>query len=94
MNAHEFIKDELEIELDNPHIPIEEEITSMLDERDDAANNEPIEEVDNVQIGEVVIDKVGYKDVESALVTLNWILEHKPTYVAPLIQSIRTLQKK
>jgi hypothetical protein len=70
MNAHEFIKDELEIELNNPHIPIEEEITSMLDERDDAANNEPIEEVDNVQIGEVVIDKVRYKDVESALVTL------------------------
>jgi len=53
-----------------PHIPIEEEITSMLDERDDVANNEPIEEIDNVQIGEEVIDKVRYKDVESALVTL------------------------
>ena len=43
----------------------------MLDERDDAADNEPIEEVDNVQIGDVVVDRVRYKDVESTLVTSN-----------------------
>ena len=42
----------------------------MLDERDDATNNKPIERVDKVQIGDMVVDKVGFKDVESALVTL------------------------
>ena len=39
----------------------------MLDERH-AVDNEPIEEADNVQIGDVVVDKVGFKDVEIALV--------------------------
>jgi hypothetical protein len=42
----------------------------MLDERDDATNNEPIERVDKVQIGDMVVDRVGFKDVESALATL------------------------
>ena len=41
----------------------------MLNERDDAVDNEPIQEVDNVQIGNVV-DRVRLKDVESALMTL------------------------
>lgn len=41
----------------------------MLNERDDAVDNEPIQEVDNVQIGDVV-DRVRLKDVESALMTL------------------------
>ena len=34
----------------------------MLDERDDVADNKPIEEVDNVQIGDVVVDRVEFKD--------------------------------
>ena len=29
----------------------------MLDERDDATHNEPIEEVENMQIGDVVVDR-------------------------------------
>ena len=62
MNYHEFINYELEFYLNNPYILIQEEILSMLDERDDAANN--------VHIGDVVVDRVGFKDVESALVTL------------------------
>ena len=32
----------------------------MLDKRDDAIDNEPIEEVDNVQIGDMVVDRVGF----------------------------------
>ena len=31
----------------------------MLDERDDAIDKEPIEEVDNVQISNVVVDGLG-----------------------------------
>lgn len=49
---------------------MEEGIIGMLDEIDDAANNEPIEEVDNVQLGDMVVDRVGFKDVEIALLTL------------------------
>ena len=45
MNAHEFIDYELEFDLSNPYIPIEEESIGMLDERDDAIENE----VDNVK---------------------------------------------
>ena len=33
----------------------------MLDERNDVADNEPIEEVDNMQIGDVVVDRVEYQ---------------------------------
>jgi hypothetical protein len=44
MNAHEINDYELEFHLNNPYILIEE-IIDMLDERDDAPNNEPIEEV-------------------------------------------------
>ena len=51
----------------------------MLDGRDDAIDNEPIEEVDNVQIGDVLVD------VESALVTLKQNLGQRPTNVTPLI---------
>ena len=75
-----------------PQIPIEEEIISTLDERDDAPDNEPIEEVDNMQIGDVVVDRVGFQDVESALLTLKQFLEQRPTGVTPLIQIIPTLQ--
>jgi hypothetical protein len=48
----------------------------MLHERDDAADNEPIQEVDNVQIGDVV-DRVGLKDVESAFDDLQTIFVTK-----------------
>ena len=74
-NAHEFINYELEFVLNNPYTPIEEEITCMLDERDDATDNEPIEEVGNVQIGDVVVDKVAFKDARSALVTSKQFLK-------------------
>jgi hypothetical protein len=50
MNARAFIKYELEFNLSNPYVSIEEGSIDMLDERDDAINNEPIEEVDIVQI--------------------------------------------
>ena len=43
----------------------------MLDERDDATDNEPIEEVDNVQVGDAVVDRVGLEDFESAIVALD-----------------------
>ena len=57
MNVYEFINYEPNFDMNNPHIPIEEEIISMLDEIDGAAGNEPIEETDYVQIGDVLIDK-------------------------------------
>ena len=50
MNAHEFISYEVEFDINNPYVPVEEEIIGMLDERDDATNNIPLEEVVNVQI--------------------------------------------
>ena len=74
-NAREFINYELELYLSNPCIHVEEEITSMLDEKDDATDNKPVEEVDNVQVGDVVVDGIGFKDVESALVTLKQFME-------------------
>ena len=42
----------------------------VFNEKDDAADSEPMEEVDIVQIGDVVVDRVGFKDAKSALVTL------------------------
>ena len=62
----------------------------MLDERDDAADNEPIKEVHNVQIDDVVVDRVGYQDAKTALVTL----EQRPTNVTPLIWNVYTCQKE
>jgi hypothetical protein len=72
MNAYEFINYEMEIDLNNPYVLFEERVIGMLDERDDAIDNDPIEEVDNMQIGNMMVDKVGFKDVESALVTLDF----------------------
>ena len=46
MDAHEFINYEEEFDLNDPCIPIVEEIIGMLDESDDATNNDPIDEVD------------------------------------------------
>jgi hypothetical protein len=40
------------------------------------------------------LDGVGFKDVESALVTLRQFLEQRPIDVTPFIHSIRTLQKE
>ena len=67
VNAYEFINYELEYDL---NIPPKEEIVGMLNGGGDVTNNEPIEEVDNVQIGNVGGNRVGFKDVESALVAL------------------------
>ena len=50
----------------------------MLDEMGDGADNKPIKEVDNVQIGEVVVDRVRFKDVKIALVTLKQFFGTKP----------------
>ena len=66
MNAHELITLELGIDLDNLYILIEEEIINMIDERHYATDNEPMKEVDNVQIGDVVVNKVGLKDAKNA----------------------------
>ena len=86
LNAHEFIHCELEVEhLNTPYMNVEKEFMNMLDERIDATNNQPIEEADNVQIGVVIVNKVGFKDVENAFVTSKQILEQKPTNVTPLI---------
>ena len=49
----------------------------MLDERDVVVDDESIEEVDSVQIGDVVVNKVGFKDIESALVTSKFFLGTK-----------------
>lgn len=49
-----------------PYKPIEEGIVGMLDERDNAIDNEPIEEAGSVQIGDVLVGRVTVKDVESA----------------------------
>ena len=70
MNSHKFINYELRFNLNNPYILIDEEITRTLDERNDVTDNKPIEEFDIVQIGDVVVDREGFKDVESALVAL------------------------
>lgn len=51
----------------------------MLDERDNVVDNKPIQEVDNVEIGEVVIDKIRSKNFESAFV-IETNFEIKKTY--------------
>ena len=38
----------------------------MLDERDDVVDNELIEEVDYERIGDMMVDRVSFKDVVSA----------------------------
>jgi hypothetical protein len=60
----------------------------MPDERDDVVDNEPIEEVDNVQIGDVVVERIIFKDAKRALVTLKQFWEQRPTNVTPLIHGI------
>ena len=70
MNAHEIIDKALELWSKQSPRAIEEEIVGILDERDDATDNEPMQEVDNVQIGDVLVDIVGFKDAKSAILTL------------------------
>jgi hypothetical protein len=55
----------------------------MLNEINDATNNEHVEEVDHVQIDDV--DRVGFKDVECAQVTLEPFSDHKAIDVTTLI---------
>jgi len=57
----------------------------MLDEKDDVTNNESSEKVDNVLISDLVIDRVGFNDVESTLVTLKQFLKQRPTNATPLM---------
>lgn len=84
MNAHEIIDKALELWSKQSPRAIEEEIVGILDERDDATDNEPMQEVDNVQIGDVLVNKVGFKDAKSA-VTLKHFWEQKSIDVTPLI---------
>jgi hypothetical protein len=53
INAHGFINYALEFAMKDPHTPIEEEIVGML-HGGDATDNEPIIEVNNVQINDVL----------------------------------------
>jgi hypothetical protein len=84
MHAHDFITYELEFHLDIAYIPIDEEVIGMLNEGDVVANNEPIEETSNVQIVDVVVNRVGFKDVECSLVTLEKFMQQIPNDVTPL----------
>ena len=47
MNAQKFINYELEFHLNNPYIPNEEEIISMLDGGGDASDNELVQHYAN-----------------------------------------------
>ena len=47
MNAQKFINYELEFDLNNPYIPNEEEIISMLDGGGDASDNELVQHYAN-----------------------------------------------
>jgi hypothetical protein len=51
----------------------------VIAERDGAANNEHVEDIDNVQIGDVVVDRAWFKDVENAFMTYKQNLEQRPT---------------
>lgn len=68
----------------------------MLDQKDYATHNEPIEDNDIVQLGDLVVDKVGFKDVESAFmtITLKRCLEQRPIDVTTLIENVRKLSKE
>jgi hypothetical protein len=84
---------EVEFIVNSLYIPTEEEVIGILDARDDASDNKPIEEVGDVQINDVV-HRIGFKDSKSSLVILEHVLEQRPIDVTPLIQSILTLQKE
>lgn len=50
MNTHELIN----YDLNNPTCLLRKKLIVVLDERDDIAHNESVEELMNVQIGDVV----------------------------------------
>lgn len=85
MNAHEFINYEIEFYLYNLYIPMEEEIIGIFNGRNDAIDNQFIKEAKIVQIGEVVVDELSFKDAKSALVALKQFLEQRPLDVTSLI---------
>ena len=51
MSAHKFVNYALYNDLNNPCVPIEDNIMSELDARGDAYENAPIDEADNMWIG-------------------------------------------
>ena len=51
----------------------------MHDESDDALHH------DNMQIGDVMVYRVGFKDAKKTLVTLKQCLEQRPSGFSPLI---------
>ena len=84
MNAHEFINHELELTY-----LLKRKIIVTRDERDDVSDIDPIEEVENVQIDDVVVDSVGFKNIESALVILYQFLEEILTDVTLLSKTFK-----
>ena len=52
----------------------------MFDGGGDAIDNEPIKEVDNVQSSDVVVNRVGFKDVDSKCISDLEIIDEKNTY--------------
>ena len=83
------------LDRNNLSILIEEEITcSMFDKRDDVVENELIEEVDNVQVGDAVVDTVGSKDVESALATFKRFLRQNLSMLHLSSRAIEHFKKK
>lgn len=74
----------MEFHLNNPYISTKEEIIDMLNDIFDVVTNEAIKAVSNVQIGDVV-DRVGFKDIKSVLITLKQFLEQRLIDVIPLI---------
>ena len=71
--------------MSNPCIATKDEIIGMLDAGGDIPDNEPIEEVENVQISDLVVDRVKIKYAKSALVTLNNFLEQRHVDVTPFM---------
>ena len=91
INAHEFINYELELDLNTMYTPTKEEIIGMLDGGGDEVMQliiNLLKNLANVQINDVAVDRVGFKDDESALMTLNQFLEQRLVDVTPFIQSI------
>ena len=66
----------------------------MVDEGDDAIDNEFINKVVNLQIGDVVVNRIGFKNVESVVMTLKQSSEQRPINVRPLMYIIQTLPKQ
>ena len=67
MDVVEFINYELKFDLDNLHLPCNEEIVDMFQYRDDAVDVEVEEERESVLIDDVVVEKIGFKDTLNAL---------------------------